>query len=248
MVILGNLTKIEKSAIVFCYYTLNYLANFSLKNMKKRFIVLLAFALILPSFALISPAKAVGTPSLSAPAGDNVLTNYPRTVNYSWAHVSGATKYELEVACDVCVSKTNKWQGAKTYITYNESYNLTMPGDNQFRWRVRAYDAYDSAGYWSEYRYFTFKTGSSQSTALGIPVITEPYNGKNFSSGYVQINWTSVFSATSYNYEIQKYSTDSASWSYYSNNSTGSTSVYPSVSDGQYRVRVRAVNGSTSGA
>lgn len=163
-----------------------------------KFVGLIITALILPSVAVALPANAavLYAPTLVLPASDQVLTNYPRTATFKWSAVSGASTYQLEIACDFCISKTNLWANAKTYTVNGTSYTTVVPGsDNQFRWRVRAYDG-ATAGNWSVYRYFKFNTKTTPT--YDRPLIISPANNATFSTGNVTIKWQPVTEATSY--------------------------------------------------
>lgn len=94
-------------------------------------------------------------PSLLNPTSDAVYNNFPRNVTFQWTSVSNSSKYELEVGCDYC-SGGSKWSNPSVYETTGTSLVKTMPGSNDFRYRVRAIDASGSPGVWSDYRYFSY--------------------------------------------------------------------------------------------
>jgi hypothetical protein len=212
-----------------------------------KFVVLIIAALIVPSIAVALPANAavLYAPTLTSPASDQILTNFPRTATFKWSAVSGATKYQLEVACDFCISKTNLWANAKTYSVNGTSYTTVVPGaDNQFRWRVRAYDG-ATAGNWSVFRYFKFNTKISAPPAATAPVITAPTQNQVFSdiNGTVTGRWTSVANAQMYQLELYKgtnkvWNGETANTSYSANLKNLS---YVTVINGDYKARVRAV-------
>lgn len=102
----------------------------------------------------------LATPYITSPYSNQTLTNFPREAYISWTSIYGATKYEVEVACDVCSSTSTKWLNPSTY-TSTKNY-LTTPalaGDNQFRVRVRAVDGANNIySDWSSYVYFRYNT------------------------------------------------------------------------------------------
>ena len=213
----------------------------------------LAVAVIAPLVFGVSIASAAiySAPTQKAPTSDSTLTNYPRSTTFTWTSVTGASRYVLEVTCDTCVSKTSKWQGAKTYVTTGTSYTMTLAGDNQYRWRVRAVDSSNNFGPWSGYLYFKYKTGSSSTNSTKIPTVLYPVNGLSYNLSSITYDWTDVSSAVNYNYTIQRWNSSSNVWATVKESSTsGSTSnAALSMSDytgGQFRFRVQAVfSGST---
>ncbi|MCX6782248.1 MAG: fibronectin type III domain-containing protein [Candidatus Magasanikbacteria bacterium] len=220
---------------------------FSMKKYPK-FIAFLAAIIAVPTFfspAMVS-AATLSAPTLKSPTSDQVLTNYPRTATFTWSAVSGADKYKLEIACDVCVSKTNKWLNAKTYTVNGTSYTVKVPGaDNQFRWRVRAYDG-STAGSWSSYRYFKYDTKKNSST-VSKPVVTYPAtNGQTIYADYIKIKWSG--SAQEYSCEVEKYNTQTGFWQLKEtcgyapavNSFDGHQLLTSKYGEGKYRVRVKA--------
>lgn len=103
--------------------------------------------------------KSLGIPTIIEPSANEVLTDYPREAYLSWTKVKNAKKYEIELACDVCNSLNEKWSNPAAYTT-KKSYFVTpaLPGDNEYRFRVRALDKNGVTGPWSEYNYFSFDT------------------------------------------------------------------------------------------
>jgi hypothetical protein len=116
-------------------------------------------------------------PVITAPAANAVLSNMPRYASLAWTSVSGASYYEVELACDICSSNTTLWLNPETYTTsYNYYTTPALAGDNQFRFHVRARDNNGNIGPWSSYSYFSYKTSS---TTTKIPVITQNYTSAN---------------------------------------------------------------------
>ncbi|MDD2757966.1 MAG: fibronectin type III domain-containing protein [Patescibacteria group bacterium] len=191
------------------------------------------------SFFAVGTAKAsvLSAPYLTAPASNQTLTNYPRQTTFTWDSVSHATKYEVEVTCDVCVSKTNKWQGAKTYSTTARTLTVTMPGDNQFRWRVRAYDG-ATAGYWSDYKYFRFNT-SAQTPVTTAPVITVPGANQTMDWDSTDFHWNSVVSAQTYFITVE-YSSNGVWKNFVDYQTSNNYVIGEGIWDNSYRVKIRA--------
>ena len=102
-------------------------------------------------------------PTVIAPANYAVLTNYPRQAEIQWTPVRSASKYELEVACDVCGStrwgSVNIWTSTAVFLT-----TPALAGDNQFRTRVRAAYPDNTYSQWSDYLYFSYKTAPTLTT------------------------------------------------------------------------------------
>ena len=97
-------------------------------------------------------------PTITYPASDAVLTNFPRTAYLTWSSITGATSYDVEVACDICVSSTTLYLSPTTYTSYYNYYTTpALAGDNNFRFRVRAINN-STPGTWSNYSYFSYNT------------------------------------------------------------------------------------------
>lgn len=108
---------------------------------------------------VVPKPKSLGIPTITSPSANVVLIDYPREAYLSWTKVKNAKKYEIELACDVCNSSNDKWSKPFTY-TSKKGYFVTpaLPGDNEYRFRVRALDKNGVTGSWSEYSYFSFDT------------------------------------------------------------------------------------------
>lgn len=122
-------------------------------------------------------------PTILAPFNNMTLTNYPRKAEVQWTPVTSASKYELEVACDVCGS-TN-WGSVNNWTT-NAVYMITpaLAGDNWFRAKVRALYPDGTHSLWSDFVYFKYNTSQyvapAQPTTGGgqvvpaTPVVVKP--------------------------------------------------------------------------
>ncbi len=102
----------------------------------------------------------VPVPQPLAPADGAVLTNYPRQVTLSWRPLPGFT-FQAEVDCLDC-RQAGKWDSEIAPLALLEagraaSVTTTCPGDNRYRWRVRARRGLH-AGAWSPWRRFIFRT------------------------------------------------------------------------------------------
>jgi len=217
-------------------------------KMNRIFNWVIIFAVVFSAigWSVSASAAVYNAPSLNYPTNNQVLTNYPRVANFSWSSIYGANNYQVEVACDTCVSKTNKWQNARTYNVVGNTFSVTVPGaDNQFRWRVRAVGNMwqNQDGQWSEYRYFTFNTKNQ--TKINTPNIYLPNNGEQYNQSSIYLDWSDVSSATKYGYEIHKWNTVSSQWESKDSQiiSSGVSAVNYNISnwgDGQFRYRVYA--------
>ncbi len=100
-------------------------------------------------------------PRLITPFSQQVLTNFPRTISPRWEKIDSASRYIVEIDCDYCSSYT-KWSGKPyRYVSaeYATSLNaITLPGDNEYRIRIKAVDQNGLEGPWSENVYFSFRT------------------------------------------------------------------------------------------
>lgn len=123
------------------------------------------------------------TPYMILPYANQVLTNYPREALLKWKTVENATKYEIEVACDVCVSTETKWLQPTKYTSLTNSFKTPpLAGDNEFRVRVKAIDDknYKSSN-WSPYVYFRYDTSGYTTPvaayAMNLAITTWDENG-----------------------------------------------------------------------
>lgn len=123
-------------------------------------------------------------PSLLSPPCGAELHDFPRVITMSWAPVTGATGYQVEIDCFHC-RQVGKWDsevGPATYVpgVTGTTASATFPGDNLGRWRVRATwtattpsTSAIKAGPWSKWCSFTFKTeGHLSERPMGKPDIT----------------------------------------------------------------------------
>lgn len=123
------------------------------------------------------PAKPVQpkptlAPTIVAPKQNAIYKNYPRTLTVAWQAVPHAASYQLEVTCDVCTSSTHPWLNPWYYSTSHPSFKLpALPGDNQFRIRVRARSENGAYGPWSAFTYFRFNTAPVKRAPAPMPIL-----------------------------------------------------------------------------
>lgn len=110
----------------------------------------------------------LSTPTISSPAPNAILTNYPRTAYLSWSNVSGATSYEIEFYWSSTMPGTvPNYEYAETFVSSTNYYTTqALVGDNPFSFRVRAKNS-STTGEWSNYRYFSYKTQSNFEPFIG---------------------------------------------------------------------------------
>ncbi len=96
-------------------------------------------------------AGVLAAPSLAAPAADAEIA--PGPVVFRWKAVKGAESYLLDV--DVC-AEPGVCSDFRLERVFGLSFAVEWPADAPAgRWRVRAVDADNLAGRWSEFRSFT---------------------------------------------------------------------------------------------
>lgn len=138
------------------------------------------------SSSVVGPA----VPEITQPEQNAILTNYPRYAFLVWTPIASVDSYEIELACDVCVSSSTKWLKPATYKSkYNRFTTSALAGDNEFRFRVKAVDTSGKVSEWSDYRYFSYKTTSDiQNTVSETDSISLSIKG--WKDGLPTITWT----------------------------------------------------------
>ncbi len=111
------------------------------------------------SFRIMFQTRTV--PRLLTPIFNQSLTNFPRRVTPTWTKIDNARRYIVEIDCDYCSGYT-KWSG-QPYRYVSQDYatsvdGIILPGDNEYRVRVRAVDQNGLEGPWSENSLFSFRT------------------------------------------------------------------------------------------
>ncbi len=147
---------------------------------RKRFIPGLVVALIFvftSSFALATSPNTLGIlqkslqallppPEILVPVDGKVYHNFPRKLLIKWKKVPGSgITYDVEVDCMHCREK-DKWasEAGTPWVLVtglvNNTYEVTFPGDNPGRVRVRTVRG-PLVGQWSPWVHFSFKTGQT---------------------------------------------------------------------------------------
>ena len=106
----------------------------------------------------------VPPPEILLPVDGKVYHNFPRKLLVQWKKIPGSgITYDVEVDCMHC-RKEGEWASESgtpwvlvTGLTGN-TYEVTFPGDNPGRVRVRAVKG-PIVGAWSPWIHFSFKTG-----------------------------------------------------------------------------------------
>lgn len=159
----------------------------------------------------VQNSNTLATPYVITPYENSVLTNFPRTATVTWTSVPTAAFYRVEVACDICTSTTTKWLNPDMYAIYATSYTTEkLAGDNQFRIRVLAQDAYGNQSQWSDYRYFSYNTSGATSyyTAPSENIFLEYRyfrNGNYQSPEYGQLMLKTESAQSGYNFNGYSY-------------------------------------------
>ncbi|MDQ7814551.1 MAG: hypothetical protein RDU25_01970 [Patescibacteria group bacterium] len=199
-------------------------------------------------FSFKTAPTAPAAPTITSPYSNQQYTNYPRTLTVTWAN-DNQLKHNVEVACDYCVSVSNPYSGATTYVSNNYAMSYALPalaGDNTFRVRVQAVDASGVAGAWSNYVYFSFKTPSGPSA----PTIISPVANHIFTNypRSIDVFWSND-NQKSHTVEVAcDVCGTGAMWSsvasYYADSYATGYQGISLAGDNQFRVRVKATNAS----
>lgn len=124
-------------------------------------------------------------PSLRSPR-TKVTTN-DTTPAFWWTSVKGAQNYEIQFATDNTFT-TNGSSEIVNNLTYTA---LTPFVDDEYYWRVRAYNIVNQAGMWSSPRIFTVDTIGPSAPALSSPANNATIRKPTF-------RWSTVATATEY--------------------------------------------------
>jgi len=153
--------------------------------------------LLTATFAAIAmltaaPARAaVDRPTPVAPAAGAVSQFLPA---FAWTPVSGADKYEFQIAADSGMNSPVLGAGKDDFFTRNTRATLleTVPNGTYY-WRVRAADAAGAVSPWTSPRSFT-KNWTLQ------PALQTPANGQSlsFPANPVVLRWSGVQGAAQY--------------------------------------------------
>lgn len=194
------------------------------------------------SYDTSGAAATPGTPIITSPTQNTVLTNYPRTAYLAWDSASNAAKYEIRLSTYI----NGAWSAFVNYdTTYTYYTTPALAGDYNYYFQVRAVNSNGTAGSWSDYRYFSYNT-SGYSATPGTPTIMWPLNNTVLTNypRKAYLEWSQVTNAAKY--EIQMSINTNSGWlyqtTYYVTNTYYTT---PALSgDDGFRFRVRALNSS----
>jgi hypothetical protein len=155
-----------------------------------RKILAAAFAAIIMLSA--GPARAaLDRPTPTAPAQGAVSQFLPA---FAWTPVSGADKYEFQIAADAGMNSPVLGHGKDDFFTRNTRATLTMTVPNgTYYWRVRSVGPDGSVSAWMSPRSFT-KNWTLQ------PVTQTPTEGQtlSFPNNPVVLRWSAVQGAAQY--------------------------------------------------
>ena len=165
---------------------------------------------------------------LFGPAGEITQTR----PTFTWSGVDSATRYILWVNDDTRNINRRILQSNLQTTSYTPDGSL-LPGD--YRAWVRAYNGATPIGPW------TFASVFTVAEVTGVPSITSPV--PNSSNTLPTIAWTSVTGAASYDIEIDDVTNGQNSFITASGLTETSFQPTTALTPGQYRVRVRSVDG-----
>ncbi|HVN59144.1 MAG TPA: hypothetical protein VMT63_12670 [Bacteroidales bacterium] len=191
------------------------------------------------------PQNAEG-PIIVYPQEKIVLHNFPRVALFEWKMFQGAKGYEFELEIN-----DGQWRMLKSEKLDKNSLKVELPGDNPYRFRVRADLGNGSFSKWSarEFSYNTSKTGNtggqghtgtaSGEKNLGVPQILGPADGSSLSDfpRRTKLDWGVVEGATEY--EVQVEAKEGNDWKVLKNvkeKGTSFTFDFPGKQAGRWRV------------
>lgn len=191
-------------------------------------------------------ASSILPPVITSPTSGAVLSYYPRVIHASWWKVAGASNYILSLECESCSG--NGWKEISSNTINNNTgsaSSLDLPAlaiDSEYRIRMRSVDGAGAAGPWSDYTNFRFSTIS-----MDTPTITSPSANQMLTNSprTFGVLWNAVRSAVSYVVEVDCKDCAQPAWSKTEYQATVDDSTWLTMtapSDGQYRVRVQAVD------
>jgi hypothetical protein len=95
-------------------------------------------------------------PTLMSPADGAVFSNFPRTTNYQWQAVPGATQYRLQIQfCQAACTDANAANWRAPRLTAGTTFTDDFVGAQPGRWRVTAIGP-SGDGATSEWRQFRY--------------------------------------------------------------------------------------------
>jgi hypothetical protein len=131
------------------------------------------------------------------PGNGSFLGNFPRVATLGWRAVSGAANYRVEVECLHC-AVTGQWNNVVDSTVGGTTLTTPgLPGDNQFRWRVRAIRSNGQTGSPSGWWTFTYET-------VGTPALINPKPSAQFvAPSRITFSWEQTAGASTYQLEVQ---------------------------------------------
>ena len=181
-----------------------------------------------------TPGSNLAAPTLTAPANGSSVSSLPLTV--TWNAVPGATKYLVEAAQSPNMISQYSEDGMWATTT---SLDLGYLQPGTWYWEVMAWDD-NGVGLASAVWSFTVPTPPPSA-----PNLYAPANGSTLASTSMNLQWSSVTSATSYTVQV---STDKNFGSTaYNPTVTGTSTSWTATAGGTYYWRVCANAGSVAG-
>ncbi len=167
--------------------------------------------------------------------GPNAITDNPRPT-ITWTTITGATRYEIWVnnasTGQAQIIRKDNISAATPFYTPTENLGI-----GRYRVWVRAYDALEVPGFWSEAHVFTVNTA---------PAILTPDSASGQSASSLPVmSWTAVADARFYDLWVDNLTTGQAQQIRRMNLTTTSFTPPTALASGNYRFWVRAIN--TSG-
>lgn len=177
----------------------------------------------------------LGTAVLLSPLPGTVISDFPRSITFSWEPVTGATHYNLEI--EGCPADNSGCVPFKTISNLTTtSHTEIMPGDGLGRWRIVTV----SSGEQTTTAWWSFTVDTSAGT-LDAPVLVSPPDGSELTNSprITTLTWQPLTGATSYEVEVMYCDADENCGSYpvVSTSGTEYTFEFVGAQPGQWRVR-----------
>ena len=166
-----------------------------------------------------------GTITGMTPEGDTLFNAKP-TLN--WDNVNSAAKYEVRLA----TTENGLNTAAESEIPTSEYTPVSSLPTGVHYWQVRALDDNNAAAPWSSSKSFTVSEGKASGLS--------PNDGKKTFDATPTLSWNAVTGAVSYKLQIVPVAD---SFGTLTLNSTSPSYTTAQLADGQYKWRVRAVDG-----
>jgi hypothetical protein len=158
------------------------------------------------------------TPAITQPTEGQVFDNFPRTTTISWTAVANAAKYQLSV--DVNTTPDTDQENWEPVLDNQEVvdtfYLAQLPAtDGPFRTRVRAVDADDAVGPYSEYVTFSWDLSDNPpgDGGLSVTLTSNPAAQTDDVTGRDTLN-TTVDSVVEFIRDIQQTNVASLTWTW----------------------------------